>query len=253
MWESRGELSISAFLGLRVRHDSRESLRAAQIFSFDEETLSSPIAEKIWRTRSEPVESFTSVAATHWEMVVTKHDGRSSLTVRGPETRATMMAIPADTEFFGVQFRLGTFMPDLSVDRLVDGSLTLPAATRRSFWLNGSAWEVPTFENADVFLRRLVRKGLVARDSIVEDALRRRRRDLSPRAVQRRIRRTTGLTQVLITQIERAHQAVVLLDGGATILDVVERGGYADQPHITRSLRRFIGHTPARILRERAG
>jgi hypothetical protein len=33
----------------------------------------------------------------------------------------------------------------------------------------------------------------------------------------------------------------------------VERSDYADQPHLTRALRRFIGHTPARIVRERAG
>jgi AraC-like DNA-binding protein len=71
------------------------------------------------------------------------------------------------------------------------------------------------------------------------------------RSVQRWIRHTTGLTHAVIKQIERAHQAVALLEAGATILDVVERAGYADQPHLTRALRRFIGHTPARIVRER--
>jgi hypothetical protein len=235
-----------------VRHDSSEAPRASQIFGIDEVSLSSPIAEKVWRTRSVPVESFTSVALTHWLMVVTKYRGHSTLTVRGPETRPTLVAIPQEAEFVGVQFRLGTFMPKLPVGRLVDHALTLPAATRRSFWLDGSAWEMPTFDNVDVFLKRLVRKGLVAHDPIVADALHGRSTSLTPRSLQRRIRRTTGLTQVLVTQIERAREAVALLDGGATILEVVERGGYADQPHLTRSLRRFIGHTPARILRERS-
>jgi methylphosphotriester-DNA--protein-cysteine methyltransferase len=58
------------------------------------------------------------------------------------------------------------------------------------------------------------------------------------------------LTHTLITQIERAQRAARLLECGATILDVVERAGYADQPHLGRSLRRFLGHTPARIRRE---
>ena len=236
-----------------MTHDGSNSRRAAQIFRLEEACLHSPIADKIWRTRSEPVESFSSVAITHSQMVVTKRKGLSYLTVRGPETRATIVPIPEDAEFFGVQFRLGAFLPALPVDQLVDNELTLPGAGSRSFWLNGSAWEYPTFDNVDVFLRRLMRKGLVARDPIVEDALQGRQTDLSLRSVQRRIRHTTGLTHAVIRQIERAHQAVALLEAGAEILDVVERSGYADQPHLTRALRRFIGHTPARIVRERAG
>jgi AraC-like DNA-binding protein len=231
--------------------DGSNSYRAAQIFRLEETYLSSPIADNIWRTRSEPFESFTSVAATHWEMVVTRREGRTYLTVRGPETRATITLIPEDAEFFGVQFRLGTRLPILPADQLVNNGLTLPGAGRRSFWLNGSVWEYPTFDNVDVFLRRLMRKGLVVRDPVVEAALQGQRTDLSLRSVQRRIRHTTGLTHAVIKQIERAHQAVGLLEAGATILDVVERAGYADQSHLTRALRRFIGHTPARILRER--
>jgi AraC-like DNA-binding protein len=183
-------------------------------------------------------------------MVMTRVKGRTSLTVRGPETRAKTVPIPEDAEFLGIQFRLGTFMPDLPVDRLVDSSLILPDARTRAFWLNGSAWEFPTFDNVDVFVRRLMRRGRVVRDPAVDAALQGRQADVSLRSVQRRIRRTTGLTLALMRQIERARHALTLLEGGAPILDVVERAGYADQPHLTRSLRRFIGHTPARILRD---
>jgi hypothetical protein len=217
----------------------------------DEALISSPIAEKVWRTQSEPFAVFTSVAVTHWEMVVTKQHGRTTLTVRGPETHATVSPIPEDAEFFGVQFRLGTCMPNLPLARLVDGALTLPEAGTRSFWLSGSAWEFPTVENVDVFLRRLVRKGLVVRDPVVQAALDGWQPKYSLRSIQRRISRVTGLTHAAIRQIERAERAVALLEGGATILDVVERMRYADQPHLTRSLRRFIGHTPAQIVRDR--
>ena len=234
-----------------MSNDTIDLRRAIQIFDIDEARIGSPIAEKIWRTQSEPFASFTSVAVTHWEMVVTKQRGRMSLTVRGPETHATVSPIPEDAEFFGVEFRLGTFMPDLPLDTLVDRALTLPGAGTRSFWLNGSAWEFPTYDNVDVFLRRLARKRLILPDPIVTAALDGRRTDISLRSVQRRIRRATGMTHAVIRQIERAGQAVALLDRGATVLDVVERLGYADQPHLTRSLRRFIGHTPAHIVRDR--
>lgn len=54
-----------------------------------------------------------------------------------------------------------------------------------------------------------------------------------------------GLTQVSIRQIERARFAMSLLQQGVSILDVVVQAGYADQSHLTRSLGRFVGQTPA--------
>ena len=40
-----------------------------------------------------------------------------------------------------------------------------------SFWLAGSAWEFPNYENADTFIQRLVRDGLLVRDEIVDAAI----------------------------------------------------------------------------------
>jgi AraC-like DNA-binding protein len=57
------------------------------------------------------------------------------------------------------------------------------------------------------------------------------------------------LTYGALSQIERAQQAMALLEQGVPILDTVEQVGYADQPHLTRSLKRFVGRTPAEILR----
>ena len=35
------------------------------------------------------------------------------MSLRGPETKASVAAIPQDAEFVGIQFRLGAFMPQL--------------------------------------------------------------------------------------------------------------------------------------------
>jgi methylphosphotriester-DNA--protein-cysteine methyltransferase len=59
----------------------------------------------------------------------------------------------------------------------------------------------------------------------------------------------TGLTLATIRQIKRARLAVTLLEQGVSILDAVNHAGYADQPHLTRSLKRYIGQTPAQIVR----
>jgi len=55
------------------------------------------------------------------------------------------------------------------------------------------------------------------------------------------------LTRGAIRQIRRAERAVELLGSGVPPLEVARRAGYADQPHLTRSLKRFVGQTPSQI------
>jgi AraC-like DNA-binding protein len=218
------------------------------IFTFDERPSDSPFVERIWRTHSERAGSFSSVAMSHWEMVVTRQYGKTTLTVRGPETKATPLHCSADGEWLGIRFKLGTLMPHLPGSNLVDGAVNLPNAASQSFWLHGSAWQFPDFENADTFVERLVRGGLLVREPVVEAALQGQLKDLSLRTAQRHFLRTTGSTQAAVRQIERARSATTLLQQGVPILDVVYEAGYFDQPHLTRSLKYFIGQTPAQIM-----
>lgn len=217
---------------------------------FDDRPSDSPFVERVWRSHSEQAGTFHSMAACNWEMVVTRHKGRASLTVRGPETKATTCDCPAEGEWLAIRFKLGTFMPLLRPGELRDrNDVTLPHATGRSFWLNGSAWEYPNFENAESFVQRLVRDGLIAVDPCVHDALRGHLPALTTRTAQRRFLQATGITHSAIHQIERARQATNLLTQGVSILEATYAAGYYDQAHLTRSLKRLIGQTPAQILR----
>jgi hypothetical protein len=227
--------------------------RAVELFTIERRSACSPFVEETWLTRSEPEASFISVAADHWEMVVTRRRGGARVTVRGPETKATTMPIPADTEFFGIQFGLGTFMPSLPPAQLVDRSLTLPQTSRASFRLDGSAWELPGPDNADVFVDRLIRTGLLVHDPVASAALQGDVKGLSTRSVERRVSRATGLTRGVIRQIRRAETAVELLTRGVPAGDVAHAAGYADQPHLTRSLTRFVGLTPSQIVTSATG
>src|SRR5581483_11364514 len=220
---------------------------AAELFTFGLRSSRSPLIEQTWQTCSEPEPSFISVAVSHWEMVVTRQRGAAWLTVRGPETKATTAPVPEDAEFFGIQFSLGTFMPGLPPGQLADSGLTLPPATSTSFWLDGARWELPGPDSADAFVDRLVRAGLLAHDPLVPAALHGATEGLSRRSVERRVSRATGLTLGTIGQIKRAERAVGLLRLGRSPLDVADQAGYADQSHLTRSLRRFVGRTPSQV------
>ena len=84
-------------------------------------------------------------------------------------------------------------------------------------------------------------------DRIVEGAIRGELQDVTLRTEQRRVLQATGLALGAIHQIERARRATYLLKQGTPILDVAHEAGYYDQAHLTRSLQRFIGQSPARI------
>lgn len=219
------------------------------LFSFEERLSDSPFVEKIWRAQSERTGDFLSVAASQWEMVVSTYQGQTTITVRGPETKATSTHVTlVGGEFFGIIFKHGAFMPHFPVRDLVDGDLDLPDASSKSFWLNGAAWQFPNYENADTFVDRLARESLLDCDPIIEPVLRGEPQELSPRSIQRRVLQATGLTQSSIHQIERARYATLLLQQGVSILDTVERAGYSDQAHLTRVLKHLIGKTPAQII-----
>ncbi|GCE24683.1 AraC family transcriptional regulator [Dictyobacter alpinus] len=217
---------------------------------FDEERPSdSPFVERIWRSHSEGAAPFLSIAVSHCELVVTKLHGKITMTVRGPETKATFLGdSPSDGEWFGILLKLGTFLPHLPTKNLLDTGITLPEAASNTFWLSGSAWQFPTYDNADVFVNRLVRSGLLVRDPIIGAALQGHYKDLSLRSVQYRFLQATGITQNMARQIERARYATLLLQQGVSILDTILEAGYYDQPHLTRSLQRFIGQTPSQLI-----
>jgi AraC-like DNA-binding protein len=161
-----------------------------------------------------------------------------------------MADCPADGEWIGIYFKLGTFMPTLLPGRLRDrNDVTLPEASSQTFLLNNSAWEYPTFENVETFVQRLVRKGLITKDPCVEASLNGDPTRFAHRTVQRHFLHATGMSPKTVIQIERARQATHLLRCGTPILDVTYHLGYYDQAHLTRSLRNFAGLTPALIAR----
>jgi hypothetical protein len=224
--------------------------RARELFHIEERTAVSRFVDRIWRAQSVPARTFISVAASHWEIVIWRHAGTTHVTARGPETRATAMPIPEDAEFVGIRFKLGVFMPDLSLPALVDRAVPIASGDGHSLQLGGRQWEIPSYDNMDVFLGRLAQAGLLVADPIVATIMGNSPPDLSRRSVERRVRRATGLTAGAIRQIAKAHEATALLDAGARISDAVAAAGYADQAHLTRSLKRFIGQTPGRIVGE---
>lgn len=226
----------------------------SSLIRFNHRQSDSSCVTAIWQAISHEAGEFISVAYPHWEIVVSRLNGEVTITVRGPETRATQAWCPPEGTWVGIRFKVGVSLPMVSNSSLVDNSITLPSAGCNSFWLNGALWEAPTLENADEFVSRLAREGLLARDSVVEDAiLNCRANHQSKRTLQRRFQSATGLSYNQIRITERAHAAAFMLREGASINDTVVKLGFSDQSHLTRSTRYLLGQTPKQLMNPNCG
>lgn len=216
---------------------------------YEERSSDSPLVETIthgWAARDG---SSIRPAEFCWHMVLVRHHGKAQLLVVGPWTTAGVATWAEGAEILWIKFKPGTFMPHLPPKEFRDLESILPGAASNSFRLNGSAWQYPDFDNVETFILRLERDGVLVRDPVVNAVLQDRPHDLSSRTVRHRFLRATGLTQGTFRQMKRAQLAGALLQQGVSILDTVFEAGYYDQPHLTRSLKRFVGYTPVEIAR----
>jgi len=211
----------------------------------------SPFVERVWSCHSASGGPFLAVASTHWEFVVSRVAGQTMFTLHGPETKPREVHCPADGEWFAIRFKAGTFMPGLPVSSLIDGNdVHLPRAFRNRFRLDGSAFDIPDLDNAEVFVDQLVRRGLLVRDAGVAAALAGDDDALHARTTQRHFLHATGMSHRALRQIDRARRATLLLRDGLPPSEVASEVGYFDQAHLTRALRKLMGLTPGSIVRE---
>ena len=141
-------------------------------------------------------------------------------------------------------------MPALPVNKLLNGNdVNLPGAFRNRFRLDGSSWDFPDDNTAEVFVSRLAQRGLITRDPAVVAVLDGDITAIANRRTQRHFLLATGMSHTAMRQIERARTATQLLRAGLSPTEAAIEAGYFDQAHLTRSLRQLIGLTPARIAR----
>jgi len=209
----------------------------------------SPLVKSITRVRFEADWRGVTTPDGCWDIIVRRVAGRLELLQTGLITRPVPLVYAAGDEYLSISFRPGVFMPSLPGKAMVDRGLLRPTPTKRTFRLEGDELEIPTFDNAEGLIKRLVGRGLIVRVEIVEGVVEGRPRAIHPRSVQRHFLESMGLTAKRLEQIQRACRAVELLAKGQRAVEVAMTLGYADQSHLTRALKAIMGNTPGQLAR----
>lgn len=208
-----------------------------------------PLVRRVWSASCDAPTAFTSAAKASAMIAFARGDAGVTVHLRGPETAGTAMSCPEGCEFFGVELRLGAYLPLYPPSGLTDlNDALLPTLPGNRILLGNRDWEMPTAQNVDVFLDRLVRADLLVLDPVV-DGIRHggRPRGMSERTAQIRFRRAVGISRRKLVSIEQAQCAARILAAGRPIADAVAAGGYYDQPQLARAMRWATGHTPGEL------
>lgn len=201
----------------------------------------------VWTSRSDEVVEMTAVASETWGLVFWEHEGRRYAAITGPESQASTAPVPPDCEFIGIQLAVGTSLRAQPMPSLVDSGIELADVTARGFYFDGGRWEIPSMDDAEALVARLVRDEVLVRDPVVTATLDGRDPFASDRTVERRFRAATGLTRGAVDQIRRVRAAAELLAAGTDVATVVAQFDYYDEPHLARALRRYVGRTAGQL------
>ena len=184
-----------------------------------------------------------------WDFAILKSADRTLVLRTGLTTRAVTHQYREGDEILAISFKAHSFMPLMPGERMRDEGVVLEGIGRDRFWLGTEVMEIPTLETVDGFVDRLIANEAVADNPVVASVVEGRPKAMSERTMQRHFLKTTGLTYKAFTQIERAQKAMSLLQQGRPAADVAFALGYADQPHMIRSLKAIMGQTPGQVGR----
>jgi helix-turn-helix protein len=208
-----------------------------------------PLVQRVWSASCDATTGFASAVKPSSMIAFARSRDGVTVHLRGPETTGTSLTCQEGWEFFGVELRLGAYLPLFPPSGLTDlKDALLPTVSGDRILLDNREWEMPTAQNVDVFVSRLARAGLLIFDPLVDEVLHGERpRGMSERVAQIRFRRAIGISHRKLVSIERARHAARLLTAGRSIAEVVTAAGYYDQPHLARAIRWATGHTPSEL------
>lgn len=184
-----------------------------------------------------------------WDIVIIRRGGVPYVLRTGQTTHPVTFEHGADDELLVISFKPQSFMPLMPGDVMRDEGVLLEPFGRAGFWIGTDVREIPTLENADVFVERLLRDGIVDSNALVASVVDGEPKAMSERTLQRHFLRTTGLTYKHFTLVQRAQRAVELIQSGRPAVDVALEVGFADQAHMINSLKSIMGRTPREIVR----
>lgn len=215
---------------------------------WEERAGRSPRVRTVWRATVESPERYSVIGSEYWGLsFIRRRDGELAAELDGPSLRNRVVDGHLGERYWGVELAAYAAIPGVPKQAILGETVTLPVSGGHVL-LGDHRWPMPAWPDLEDWVDHLAENGGLLVDEEVRKALNGDRIGASERTWQRRYRRTVGLTAQQIDQLHRAQHGYFLLQTGHSPAEAAAGAGFADQPHLTRSLRLIRGQTPAAII-----
>jgi len=214
-----------------------------------------------WRERTPELESITSVwairAAVMMQRIVpadpcvsiilVQSDASAEVIIRGPETAPRSEILLPGYTWIGIRLHPGVQLKDFPTRQLTDSFRILPADSNGQFQFEGTLLQFPSFSNAQELIKQMHDLGYISGKAL--NSQESPQKVMSSKSYSRFVKRSTGLAPYKLYQLQRMSEALRLLRQGTPAVTVASELGFADQAHLTRAAKQFLGYTPNELVR----
>lgn len=204
-----------------------------------------PWIDTVWQTVCLGDGIYQATPDGSWDLILSvSPEGEPLVFLSGQATEPVEVPYLAGEHSVVISFAAHVYLATENEVRTGAAVRFLPVRGDR-FELDGADLPLPTFENAEELIDRMVTAGLLKSDDLVAKAFSANPRAASRRSVQQHFKRTTGITQKNFQMIRRAQEAVRRLKRGEPPAAVAADLGYSDQPHMIKSIKTIMGRLPS--------
>jgi hypothetical protein len=201
----------------------------------------------VWSCTASETTPRTVLADPCISIIFVKGKDGAKIVLRGPETGPREeLYMPGDA-WIGIRLRPGVQLKSFSTEQYLNGSRVLQADSKGRFQFEGTLLQFPDFNNAEQLIEQMRGLGYISGE--VLDGHEFPKQGMSSKTHSRFVKRSTGLSPYKLHQMQRMAEALHLLQQGVPAATVASELGFADQAHLHRAVKKFLGHTPKELLR----
>lgn len=205
------------------------------------------LVASVWSCRASETTPRTVLADPCVSIILVRGRDSAQVVLRGPETKPhEEFYIPGYT-WTGIRLHPGVQIRNFPAQQYLNSSLVLPADSEARFRFEGTWLQFPDFNNAEQLIGQMQGLGYIHGKGV--DSQEFPIQGMSSKTRSRLVKRSTGLSPYKLHQLQRMAKALHLLQQGAPAATVASELGFADQAHLHRATKQFLGHTPKELLR----
>ncbi len=203
---------------------------------------SHPLVDRVWHTENIEDGVYIATPDCAWDLLSLKlQDGSRMMMLAGQQTKFLEVPYTAGTSAVVISFTASAYLVGTRGDELLDATVMLLNQDAEHFVLLDHTFAFPEYDTAEELVRAMVGVGILKQDDVVASVLNGDPKAMSSRTMQRHFHTVTGIGRKGLQKIQRAQDAVKMLQNGTASAEVAAEVGYTDQAHLTNDLKKIMG------------